>query len=207
MKEYELSNIEAKALREIRNLLIHKGRTPSVRELMRALRYRSPRSAALIIDKLIDKGILRRKPDDSFQIIKNLKDDNMRAQTIDVPLVGTVACGTPVLAEENIEALIPVSIRMAKPPHKYFLLKTSGDSMNEAGINDGDLVLVRQQVTADNGDKVVALIDDESAIKELQISDDAIILKPKSTNKKHQPIILTRDFKIQGVVVAKISSL
>lgn len=124
--------------------------------------------------------------------------------TVDVPLVGMVSCGTPLLAEENIEARIPVSTKLAKPPYKYFLLRASGDSMDEAGINNGDLVLVRQQMIAGNGDDVVALIDDEATIKELQISNKAIILKPRSTNKEHQSITLTKDFKIQGVVVTTI---
>ena len=80
------------------------------------------------------------------------------------------------------------------------MLRAFGDSMNKAGINDGDLVLVRQQQTAENGDKVVALIDDEATIKEFHHEGDMIILKPQSTNSKHRPIILTWDFKIQGVV-------
>ena len=121
--------------------------------------------------------------------------------TIEVPLVGTCSCGTPLLAEENIEEMIPVSTKIAKPPYRYFILRASGDSMNRAGINGGDLVLVRQQMTANNGDNVVALIDNEATIKEMQISDKEIILKPKSTSKQHKPIILSRDFRIQGVVI------
>ena len=78
--------------------------------------------------------------------------------------------------------------------------------MNNEGINDGDLVLIRQQQTANNGDLVVALIDDEATIKEFHQTGDAIILKPKSSNKKYVPIILTQDFIIQGVVVATISN-
>ena len=76
--------------------------------------------------------------------------------------------------------------------------------MNEAGINDGDIVLVRQQSVADPGDKVVALIDNEATIKEYHPVKGAIVLKPHSTNQEHKPIILTDDFQIQGVVVATI---
>ena len=76
--------------------------------------------------------------------------------------------------------------------------------MNKKKINDGDLVLVRQQPSAKTGDIVVAIIDDEATIKELQISNSAIVLKPKSTNKRHQPIILDRDFLIQGIVVGVV---
>ena len=122
------------------------------------------------------------------------------AQTVKVPLLGDVACGTPIFAEENIEALIPVSDKLIKPSSRYFILRVSGDSMDDAGINDGDLVLIRQQQTAQNGDKVVALIDDEATIKEFHHCGNMIVLKPKSKNSKHQPIILTNDFRIQGVV-------
>ena len=131
----------------------------------------------------------------------------MSAKTITVPLIGTVSCGFPILANENTEAMIPVTTDLAKPPAKYFLLRTKGDSMNLKGINDGDIVLVRQQSVAEPGDSVVALIDDEVTIKEFHPSSHAIVLKPKSKNKKHKPIVLTKDFQIQGVIVTTIPNL
>lgn len=194
---------ESEAVRQIRNAVMHYGRTPSIRELMSALGYRSPRSASVIIDNLARKGVLRRKFDGKFQLIRS-EDDVAHAQTIDVPLVGAAACGAPILAQENIEAMIPVSVQLAKAPYKYFLLKAKGDSMDEKGITDGDFVLVRQQPTAENGDTVVALIDNEATIKEFYKTSNAVILKPKSKNKTHQPIILTSDFQIQGIVAAAI---
>ena len=195
---------ELEAVREIRNSLMHVGRIPSVRELMSSLGYRSPRSASLIIDKLIQKGVLRRKENGGLQFVRNLEEDTTRAQTVDVPLIGMVACGTPILAEENVQAMIPVSTKLARPPHRYFLLKAKGDSMDQKGIDDGDLVLVRQQTTAKDGDTVVALIDDEATIKEFRIGGETFILKPRSKNKQHQPIVLTKDFQVQGVVVTSI---
>lgn len=207
MNNQLLSNRELEAIRQIRNSLMHRGRMPSVREMMTSLGYRSPRSASVLMKKLMSKRILRRKPNGSYRLVDNLHDDTMRAQTVDIPLVGTVACGTPVLAEENIEGMIPVSTKLAKSPHRYFLLKAEGDSMNEKGINDGDLVLVRQQLTAHNGDMIVALVDDEATIKEFYRLGDIIILKPKSTNKQHKPIVLTKDFQVQGVVVTAIPNV
>jgi len=126
------------------------------------------------------------------------------AQTTKIPLLGRVSCGTPIFAEENIEAYIPVTNQLIKSSYKYFILKASGDSMNEASINDGDFVLIKQQQTAQNGDRVVALIDDDATIKEFHLKGNNIVLKPRSTNNKHQPIILTTDFKIQGIVIAVI---
>lgn len=194
---------ESEAVRQIRNSLMQYGKTPSIRELMLSLGYRSPRSASVIIDNLVRKGVLRRKFDGKFQLIR-AEDDVAHAQTIDVPLVGTAACGAPILAQENIEAMIPVSVQLAKAPYKYFLLKAKGDSMDEKGIKNGDFVLVRQQSVAQNGDTVVALIDNEATIKEFYKTSRAVILKPKSKNKAHQPIILTSDFQIQGIVAAAI---
>ena len=204
MQAIAVSNKELEAVREIRNSLMHVGRIPSMRELMSSLGYKSPRSASLIVDKLIKKGVLRRKNDGNLQFLKSLGDDTARAQTVDVPLVGMVSCGAPILAEENIQAQIPVSIKLAKPPHRYFLLKAEGDSMDQKGIDDGDLVLVRQQTTAKAGDTVVALIDDEATIKEFCIGRETYVLKPRSKNKTHQPIVLTKDFQVQGVVVTAI---
>ena len=122
------------------------------------------------------------------------------AKTVNVPLVGSVPCGTPVFAEENIEGVFPVSTKLARKPHRYFLLRAIGDSMNQKGIQDGNLVLVRQQQSAENGDRVVALIDEEATIKEFHRTSNAIILRPRSTNKRHHPIILTDDFQVLGVV-------
>ena len=207
MKKEKLTQKELEAIRHIRNSIMGKGRIPSIRELMISMGYRSPRSTALIIGSLIEKGVLGRRSDGKLIFIRSLEDDRTRAQTVDVPLVGSVACGMPIFAEENIDAMIPVSTQLARPPYKYFLLKAKGDSMNEKGINDGDLVLIRQQMTAQNGDIVVALIDDEASIKEIHYSDDAIILKPRSTNKQHKPIVLTSDFLVQGIVVTSISNL
>ena len=207
MKKNILTIKEMEALRQIRNWIMHKGYTPSVRELMVALGYKSPRSAALIIAHLICKGFLQRKSNGGFIVVRDTADDDSRAHTVDIPLVGMVSCGLPLLAEENTEAMISVSTKMAYPPYKYFLLRAYGDSMNKKGINDGDMVLVRQQQTAKNGDIVVALIDNEATIKEISISDNAIVLQPRSTNKENKPIVLTRDFSVQGIVVESLSKI
>ena len=207
MQATAVTNKELEAIREIRNSLMHVGRVPSMRELMASLGYRSPRSASFIVDKLIKKGVLRRKDNGNLQFLKSLGDDTTRAETLDDPLVGMVACGAPMLAKENVQAKIPISTKLAKPPHHYFLLKAKGDSMDQKGIDDGDLVLVRQQTTAKDGDTVVALIDDEATIKEFRIGCETFVLKPRSKNKQHQPIVLTKDFQVQGVVVTTVGKI
>lgn len=122
-----------------------------------------------------------------------------------IPLLGTVTCGVPILAQENIEEMIPISKSLVKPGSKYFLLRAKGNSMDLAGIKDGDMVLIRQVSSAENGERVLALIGDEATIKEFHRAGEVVTLLPKSSNPEHQKIIATNDLKIQGVVVANIS--
>jgi len=202
----KLSKREIEAFRIIRNAVVHEQKSPSLRKLAELLGYSSPRSATIITRRLVGEGLIKRKDDGDWQILKDVDKGLSVAQTVKVPLVGYVACGSPILAEENIEAYIPVSTKLAKPGSKYYLLHAQGDSMNKAGINDGDIVLIRQQSDADDGEKVVALIDGKATIKEFFKSPNAVVLKPRSTNSEHKPIILTEDFQIQGVVIQAISN-
>jgi len=207
MEKPQLTSKELETMRQIRNWLVHRGHTPSVRELMAALGYKSPRSAQDIIEKLEEKGYLKKNETGTIKLIKDPDLGSTHAQTQDVPLIGIVACGNPIFAEENIEAMILVSTSLVKNSAKYFILRAVGDSMDLAGIEDGDLVLVQQQEIAEDGDKVVALIDDSATIKEFYKRDDVVVLKPKSSNPAHKPIILSEDFRIQGVVTNVIPNL
>jgi len=207
MPSSELSAREARAFRFVRNSLIHRGKSPSIRDIQKELEYGSPRSAAVIVEELIKKRWIERGSDGLLKVIREPAEMNSSARTVPIPLVGTAACGAPMLAEENIEAMIPVSTALARPGQRYFLLRAKGESMNQAAINDGDLVLVRQQSTAESGMVVVALIDDEATIKEYHRTSNAVVLKPRSSDKTIQPIILTQDFQIQGVVIASFSGL
>ena len=197
---------QLQAVRHIRNRLVHTGRPPSVRELMAALHYKSPRSAQDILEQLQGKRVIKKLDSGSYQLL----DPDLgpvHAQTVNVPLVGSATCGGPILAEENIEGYVPVSTSIVKRGSKHYLLHARGDSMDKAGIHDGDMVLVRQQPTAEEGDNVVALIDHAATIKEYHRANHMVILKPRSTNRKHKLIILTDDFQIQGRVMAVIPHL
>lgn len=199
MSEDSISVRAKEALRHIRNWLMHHSEMPSMRELMDKMEYKSPRSTMLLMQELESSGFLKRKSDGTYTLIKDLNDQHS-VQTTPVPLVGMVAAGTPIFAEQNIEAMIPVSTKLLKFGTTYFLLKVKGDSMDLAGIDDGDLVLVRQQQTADNGNIVVALIDDDATIKEFHRTGNLVRLIPHSSNSKHMPIIVGADFRIQGLV-------
>ena len=207
MSNTQLSKKAPKAFTFIRNTIIHKGYSPSIREVMRALDFDSPNSAAYVIKQLVAAGYLRKKPDGSLQLGNLPSESRQHVRTINVPIVGSAPCGKPFLAQENIEGYVSVSTKLARPPHRYFFLRAVGDSMNKKQINNDDLVLVRQQQDAENGETVVALIDDEATIKELHKASRTVTLQPRSTNPKHRPIIVTSDFQLQGKVIAAISGV
>lgn len=125
---------------------------------------------------------------------------NFAMDVVMVSLVGSAPCGDPVLGEENIEEEIAVDKAKIKHGYKYFILRAMGDSMNLAGINDGDLILCRQQRNVENGDKIVALLGDQVTIKIINKNNKRAVLMPKSSNPIHQPIILNDDDSVIGVV-------
>lgn len=192
---------DKKAFSFIRNLVVHQGRFPTLREINDITGNTSPRSASLLLERLAKAGYIKKEGRKA-----RLADvpTPRGISTVKVPLIGSVACGMPILAQENIETFIAVSTALAKPGAEYFLLRAKGTSMNKAGIPDGSVVLVRQQATADIGKKVVALIDDEATIKVFDRTKDAVILRPNSTDKKHKPIVVTENCEIQGVVIATL---
>lgn len=206
MSDDELGAKAREAMRHLRSWIMRYGKMPSVRELMSEMHYKSPRSAMLLLEELENSNFLERKSDGSFRMVKDL-DTGSNIRTVEIPLVGNITCGIPMLVEENIEAMIKVSTSLLKTGNKYFLLRAIGDSMNKADINTGDLMLIKQQSNAENGDRVVALIDDEATVKEYQRKGNIVALMPRSNNNKHKPIILEKEFQIQGIVVATIPNI
>lgn len=192
----------------IRNRLVHGGKQPTLREINELTGRSSPRSAVLVLERLQRAGLIRRAGR-KIRLVSGRLNENASVSTVNVPLVGTVAAGVPILAEENIEAAIPVSTALARPGSKYFLLRVVGNSMDEVVMNgvrieDGGIVLARQQPTADDGDVVVALINDEATIKILERKKGLVILRPKSSSKEHKPIVLSDNCIIQGKVVGAL---
>lgn len=203
-----LNDNDKKAYAFIRNSLIH-GQNPTLKEINKITGKSSPRSAVLTIERLENAGLVKRLGR-KIRLVSESSAHNKSISTINIPLVGSVAAGIPILAEENVEATIPVSTAIARPGSKYFLLRVDGTSMNQAkvggvNINDGDIVLVRQQATADNGQIVAALINDSATIKFLERKNGMVILRPKSSDS-HTTIVLTDNCIIQGVVIAVLPS-
>lgn len=149
------------------------------------------------LDILAEKGVIKRGEKWAHRAIEF---PNKTKKTINIPIVGNVACGSPLLAEENIQGYIPIDKEFINASNKYFFLRAIGDSMDAAGINPDDYILIQQQSNANNGDKVVALIDDEATVKILKKERDFVALLPKSKNKIHKPIILRHNFSILGIV-------
>lgn len=207
MSGKELKEKELEAFRYIRNAIVHGGFSPSVRDLRDELGYKSPRSALLLLNSLIERGWIKRNNQGDLLVRKDLEEQEDHARTVELPLVGAVSCGSPILAEENVEAYIPVSRSIVSSGDNYFLLRATGDSMDQAGIQNGDILLVKQQNHANNGEKVVALIDDEATVKEFSKDNGFVVLKPRSSNKEHKPIIVSDNFSIQGVIVATLPDL
>ena len=207
MARKEFIKRKKQAIKYIRNYFAHHGKAPTVRDVMRDQGYKSPNSAMLIIESLIQDGLLTKGSDRRLRLSSEGVGTSADIHTAGVPLVGYVACGAPILAAENVEAVIPVSRRFLRGSQQHFLLRAVGDSMNQAGINNGDVVLVRKQPTAEEGERVVALINDSATIKEFRRVDGAVILKPRSDNPEHQPIVVTDDIQVQGVVVATLGDI
>lgn len=207
MTNQELNTKENEALQHIRNHFNTYAKMPSVRQLMEMMGYQSPRSGSQMFERLEQKGILEKQDNGKFAFSVHASDIAPANETVDVPLVGTTSCGGPMFAEENIEDYYRISTRLAPFHYKHFFLRVRGDSMNQKGINPGDLVLIRQQDHAKNGDLVLALIDDEATIKQYEARDGVVLLRPCSNNPIHKPIILTEDFRIQGIVIKSLPNL
>lgn len=197
----KLSNKEQLVLQKVKEF-IAQGEKLTVRALQSALGYASPRSISVMLEQLTSKWWIYRDSHDQIQISPSLQTDSIAVRNI--PLIGAIACGMPIFAEENIETEIPVSTKIVTPNKKYFFLRADGDSMDKKWVESGDLVLIEQTNIAQNWQIVVALINDEATLKEFQVRDENVFLIPHSTNPRHKPIILdgeTDSFSIQWVFV------
>ena len=182
----------------IKNEILNRGFPPAVREICEAVNLKSTSSVHSHLEALEKNGYIRRdatKPraieiiDDNFNLV--------RREVVNVPIVGTVAAGHPVLAVENIEGYFPIPAEFM-PNEQSFMLKVKGESMVNVGIFDGDQVLVKKQSTASDGDIVVALVDDGATVKTFYKEKGYYRLQPE--NDTMDPIIVHGDLQILGKV-------
>ncbi|MDI9442466.1 MAG: transcriptional repressor LexA [Firmicutes bacterium] len=199
-----ISDRQRRILAFIRQEVADRGYPPSVREIGAAVGLQSSSTVHGHLRRLEELGYIRRDPSKP-RAIEILDDDNTpRVRSIEVPVLGRVTAGAPILAVENIEEYYPV-------PHDFvdhedvFILRIKGESMIEAGILDGDYVLVERQETAEDGDIVVALLDgDEATVKRFYHEGTHIRLQPE--NQFMEPII-TNDVLILGKVIGLLRRL
>ena len=183
----------------IKNEILNKGYPPSVRDICEAVRLKSTSSVHAHLETLEKNGYIRRDPTKPRAI--EIIDDNFnltRREVVNVPLLGTVAAGQPLLAVENVVSYFPIPAEYL-PNRQTFMLKVKGDSMINAGILNGDDVIVAEQNTAADGDIVVALIDDSATVKTFYREDGFIRLQPE--NDTMDPIIVEGNLKILGKVI------
>ena len=198
MANGKISKKQSEILEYIKEQILEKGYPPAVREICEAVHLKSTSSVHAHLETLEKNGYIRRDPtkpraieicDDSFQLVRN--------EMTSIPIIGTVAAGQPILAAENIEGYFPVPVDMV-PNAETFILKVKGDSMINAGIFDGDQVLVKQQASASNGDIVVALVEDSATVKTFYKEDGYYRLQPE--NDSMDPILVHGDIQILGKV-------
>lgn len=173
----------------------NKGYPPSVREICEAVGLRSTSTVHGHLKRLEKKGFIKRDPTKprALEILESNKKE-----LLNVPLVGRVTAGAPILATENIEDIFPIPIEYIKHNEELFMLKVTGNSMINVGINDGDFAIIEKVQTAINGDIVVALIENDATIKTFYKEKDYIKLQPE--NDELEPIIV-KDCKILGRLV------
>lgn len=194
----DLSDRQIAILNFIKKELLKKGYPPSVREIGEAVGLSSSSTVHGHLAQLEDKGYIRRDPTKP-RAIEILEGNShvVRKEIINVPIIGRVAAGQPILAVENIEDTFPLPVDFVNNDNVY-ILSVRGDSMINAGILDGDYVVVRQQSHAKNGDIVVALLEEEATVKTFYKEKDYIRLQPE--NPALDPIYST-DVKILGKVI------
>ncbi|HIY64529.1 MAG TPA: transcriptional repressor LexA [Candidatus Mediterraneibacter stercoripullorum] len=198
MAQGKLSDKQREILEYIKSQILERGFPPAVREICEAVHLKSTSSVHSHLETLEKNGYIRRDPTKP-RAIEILDDDfNLsRREMVNVPIIGQVAAGEPILAQQNIEDYFPFPVEQM-PNHQTFLLRVKGESMINAGILNGDLVLVEQVSTASNGDMVVALIEDGATVKTFYKEEGIIRLQPE--NDTMDPIIV-KDVTILGKVI------
>ena len=192
---------QTEILEYIKSQILNKGYTPSVRDICTAVNLKSTSSVHAHLETLEKNGYIRRDPTKPRAI--EIIDDNFnltRREVVNVPLIGQVAAGQPLLAVENITGYFPIPAEFI-PKEEVFMLNVKGESMVNAGIYDGDQIIVKQQSTASNGEIVVALVDDSATVKRFYKENGHIRLQPE--NDFMEPIIVD-SCEIIGKVIGLI---
>ncbi len=186
------------------NTIREKGYAPSIPEIGQRFKISSTRGVFDHLKALERKGYIKRVGTRAIEIVSQ-SGRSALPEAKEIPIVGRVRAGAPILAEENIDGFLPVASDLARG-EETFALKVKGDSMIEDGILDGDHVIIRHQEIAENGDIVCALIGDEATLKRFHRNGSEVTLKP--ANRNYEPIIVNKgDFRILGKAAGVIRKL
>ena len=170
----------------LKDFTSQKGYPPTVRDICKAVGLKSTSSVHGHLKQLEKEGLIKRDPTKPRAL--EIVDSVIKKEMINVPIIGKVTAGLPILANENIEDSFPLPLDYVKHNNDLFMLKVSGSSMIKAGILDGDLAIIEKTQTASNGDKIVALIENEATLKTFYRENDHIRLQPE--NDEMEPIIV-----------------
>ena len=170
----------------LKDFTSQKGYPPTVREICKAVGLKSTSSVHGHLKQLEKEGLIKRDPTKPRAL--EIVDSVIKKEMINVPIIGKVTAGLPILANDNIEDSFPLPLDYVKHNNDLFMLKVSGSSMIKAGILDGDLAIIEKTQTASNGDKIVALIENEATLKTFYRENDHIRLQPE--NDEMEPIIV-----------------
>lgn len=187
-------DVQSEIYEFIRQEVLDKGYPPSVREICAKVGLSSTSTVHSHLSKLEKKGLIKRDPTKP-RAIEIIKDPIAKKEMVDIPIIGKVQAGQPILAVENIEDYFTIPLNFVRGNNDLFILKISGESMIEAGIYDGDLAIIEKVNSAENGEIVVALIENEATIKRFYKENGRIRLQPE--NHTMEPIIVD-DCKIVG---------
>jgi repressor LexA len=198
MSYEDLTERQKSILAYIKNEIRTRGYPPAVREIGKAVGLSSSSTVHSHLNQLENKGYIKRNPTKPRAIEIIDSDSTSTKEMIEVPLVGRVTAGVPILAFENIEETFPLPIDFVNTD-EVFMLKIQGDSMINAGIFNDDMVVIKKQNVARDGDIVVALLEDEATVKRFYKGFNHVRLQPE--NDAYEPII-TRDVQILGKVIA-----
>ncbi|MFL0249815.1 transcriptional repressor LexA [Clostridium neuense] len=194
MAVHKDKDVQSEIYEFIRQEVLDKGYPPSVREICAKVGLSSTSTVHSHLSKLEKKGLIKRDPTKP-RAIEIIKDPIAKKEMVDIPIIGKVQAGQPILAVENIEDYFTIPLNFVRGNNDLFILKISGESMIEAGIYDGDLAIIEKVNSAENGEIVVALIENEATIKRFYKEDGRIRLQPE--NHTMEPIIVN-DCKIVG---------
>lgn len=199
-----LTEKQKKFYESLREMIEKNGQSPTVAELVRLMKFSSPRAVTQYLEALERKGLIERRKHEWRNIRLVSMNENGEPDTVQIPVIASAGCdNVSIFAERNFGDYVCVAVDLLQGVNRdnVVCVRAIGDSMLDAGIKEGDYVLVEVTEDVTENDLVVAIIDSFAVIKKLEFANNAIILKPVSSDPQYKPIIVSRNFRIFGKVI------